>query len=119
MQTTSPPLGLPPVPIPEDNPQSVAKVALGELLFFDTRLSGDASVSCATCHEPKDGWAFPDQVSRGYPGAIHWRNSQTVVNAAYYNKLFWAGAAKSLEGQPPSAAKGAVSGNGEADMMEA
>lgn len=104
---------------PPDNPQTPAKIELGKLLFFDTRLSGDASVSCATCHEPKDGWAFPDQISRGYPGAIHWRNSQTVVNAAYYNKLFWAGAAKSLEGQAPSAAKGAVAGNGESDMMEA
>lgn len=104
---------------PPDNPQTPAKIELGKLLFFDTRLSGDASVSCATCHEPKDGWAFPDQVSRGYPGAIHWRNSQTVVNSAYFNKLFWVGAAKSLEGQAPGAAKGAVAGNGEADMMEA
>ncbi len=119
-QMKEPQLGaLGPPPVPPDNPQSPAKIELGKLLFFDTRLSGDASVSCATCHEPKDGWAFPDQVSRGYPGAIHWRNSQTVVNSAYLNKLFWAGAAKALEGQAPSAAKGAVSGNGEADMMEA
>ncbi|MDP6389775.1 MAG: cytochrome c peroxidase [Alphaproteobacteria bacterium] len=104
---------------PPDNPTTPAKVELGKLLFFDTRLSGDASVSCATCHEPKDGWAFPDQLSRGYPGTIHWRNSQTVINAVYYNKLFWVGAAKSLEGQAPGAAKGAVAGNGESDMMEA
>jgi cytochrome c peroxidase len=107
-----------PPPVPADNPQTPEKIALGKLLFFDTRLSGDASVSCATCHEPKDGWAFPDQISRGYPGTVHWRNSQTVINSAYYNKLFWVGAAKSLEGQAPSAAKGAVAGNGEADMME-
>ena len=107
------------VPVPADNPQTSAKVALGKLLFFDPRLGGDASVSCADCHAPKQGWGFADPISRGYPGAIHWRNSQTVVNAAYLAKLFWVGAAKSLEAQAPSAAKGAVSGNGEADMMEA
>jgi cytochrome c peroxidase len=108
-----------PPPIPDDNPMTPEKVELGKLLFFDTRLSGDASLGCSTCHEPKQGWAFSNDISRGYPGAIHWRNSQTVVNSAYYNKLFWAGSAKSLEAQAPSAAKGAVSGNGEADMMEA
>ncbi len=116
----NPPLAaLGPPPVPPDNPMTPEKVELGKLLFFDTRLSGDASVACATCHEPKQGWGFSNDISRGYPGAIHWRNSQTVINSAYYGKLFWAGAAKSLEGQAPSAAKGAVSGNGEADMMEA
>ncbi len=115
----NPPLAaLGPPSVPPDNPQTPEKIELGKLLFFDTRLSGDASVGCATCHEPKDGWAFPDQISRGYPGTIHWRNSQTVVNSAYYNKLFWVGAAKSLEGQAPAAAGGAVAGNGEKDMME-
>ena len=116
----NPPLAaLGPPKAPPDNPTTPAKVELGKLLFFDTRLSGDASIACSDCHLPKDGWAFPDQISRGYPGTIHWRNSQTVVNSAYFNKLFWVGAAKSLEGQAPSAAKGAVAGNGEADMMEA
>ena len=116
----NPPLAaLGPPPVPPDNPMTPAKIELGKLLFFDTRLSGDASVSCATCHEPKQGWGFSNDISRGYPGAIHWRNSQTVINSAYYGKLFWVGAAKSLEVQAPSAAKGAVSGNGEADMMEA
>ncbi len=116
----NPPLAaLGPPPVPPDNPITPAKVELGKMLFFDTRLSGDASVACSTCHEPKQGWAFSDDISRGYPGARHWRNSQSVVNAAYYGKLFFAGAAKSLEAQAPAAAKGAVSGNGEADMMEA
>ncbi len=110
-------LGAPGAPV--DNPTTPAKVELGKLLFFDTRLSGDASVACSTCHEPDQGWAFSNDISRGYPGTIHWRNSQTIINSAYYNKLFWVGAAKSLEAQAPSAAKGAVAGNGEADMMEA
>ncbi len=118
-QQTPPLAPLGPVPIPADNPQTDEKVELGKMLFFDPRLGGDASTACVTCHEPNQGWAFSDDVSRGYPGTVHWRNSQTIVNAAYLGKLFWAGAAKSLEAQAPSAAKGAVAGNGENDMMEA
>ncbi|MCH7930791.1 MAG: c-type cytochrome [Proteobacteria bacterium] len=115
-----PPLSaLGPPPIPADNPQTPEKVELGKMLFFDPRLGGDASTACSSCHEPTMGWAFSDDISRGYPGSVHWRNSQTVVNAAYLGKLFWAGAAKSLEAQAPSAARGAVAGNGERDMMEA
>jgi len=110
------PLGDP--PIPADNPQSKAKVELGKLLFFDPRLGGDASTACVTCHEPEQGWGFADAISRGYPATVHWRNSQTVINSAYLGKLFWAGSAKSLEKQAPSAAKGAVAGNGEWDVME-
>jgi len=110
-------LGLP--QIPADNPQTPEKIELGKLLFFDSRIGGDASVSCADCHVPKQGWGFNDPISRGYPGVIHWRNSQTVINSAYLGKLFWVGAAKSLEAQAPGAALGAVSGNGERDMVEA
>ena len=106
-------------PIPADNPMSDAKVELGKMLFFDTRLGGDASVACSTCHDPAMAWGEGSDVSRGYPGTVHWRNSQTLVNTAYLNKLFWAGAALSLEKQAPSAAKGGVAGNGENDMMEA
>ncbi|MFQ5437275.1 MAG: cytochrome-c peroxidase [Paracoccaceae bacterium] len=106
-------------PIPSDNKQSAAKIELGKMLFFDTRIGGDASVACSDCHSPKQGWGFNDPLSRGYPGVIHWRNSQTVINSAYLGKLFWTGSAKSLENQAPSAALGAVSGNGERDMVEA
>lgn len=106
-------------PVPADNPMTPEKIELGKLLFFDTRLSGDASIACSTCHEPNQGWGFSNDISRGYPGTIHWRNSQTLINSAYYNKLFWAGAAGSLESQGPAAAKGGVAGNGESDMMEA
>ena len=111
------PLGEP--PIPSDNPQTDAKVELGKILFWDPRLGGDASTACVTCHEPDQGWAFSDDLSRGYPGTVHWRNSQSVINSAYLGQLFWAGSAASLEKQAPSAAKGAVAGNGENDVMEA
>ncbi len=111
------PLGAP--PIPPDNKQTAAKIELGKLLFFDPRLGGDASISCASCHAQDQGWGFAEDISRGYPGTMHWRNSQTIVNSAYYNKLFWAGSVPSLEKQAPSAAKGGVAGNGENDLMEA
>ncbi|MCP5068986.1 MAG: hypothetical protein GY946_20685 [bacterium] len=105
-------------PIPADNPQTDAKVELGKLLFFDTRLGGDTSVACSTCHDPTLAWGEGNDVSRGYPGTIHWRNSQTIVNSAFYKKLFWAGSVTSLEEQTPSAAKGGATGNGESEMVE-
>ena len=108
-----------PPPIPADNPMSPEKIALGEKLFFDPILSGNNAMPCSACHLPENGWAVQDKISFGYPGTTHWRNSQTIINSAYYGKLFWAGSSKSLEGQARSAARGGVAGNGEDDMMEA
>lgn len=110
---------LEPPPIPSDNPMSDAKTELGKMLFFDPKLSGNGAMPCSICHMPAAGWAVLTPVSFGYPGTTHWRNSQTIINSAYYSKLFWAGASKSLEGQARSAARGGVAGNGEDDMMEA
>ncbi|MBI2246961.1 MAG: cytochrome-c peroxidase [Armatimonadetes bacterium] len=116
-----------PPPIPADNRQTVdangwpllddPKVELGKLLFFDARLSGDNSVSCATCHAPDEGWGLNSTISRGYPGTSHWRNSHTVVNSGYLAKLFWQGDQTSLEVQGKTANTG-LSGNGKTDMME-
>ena len=114
-----PPLGpLPRVPVPPDNPMTPAKVELGRLLFFDPRLSGDMSTPCSRCHVPAEGWATDSPLSPGYPGTQHWRNSQTIVNAAYFSKLFWEGSSLSLERQAPSAAGGNLAGNGDAIMMQ-
>ncbi|MEM8596965.1 MAG: cytochrome c peroxidase [Pseudomonadota bacterium] len=110
------PLG--PPPIPADNPMTPEKIALGEKLFFDPILSGNYGMACAACHAPEAGWAVQAPISFGYPGTTHWRNSQTIINAAYYGKLFWAGASGSLEHQARSAARVGVAGNGEDDMME-
>jgi cytochrome c peroxidase len=109
---------LPPVPTPADNPTTPAKVALGKLLFWDGRLSGNGAMGCVACHRPDLGWGTGTPISFGYPGTQHWRNSQTVLNSAYYNKLFWDGAVTSLEVQAPAAAEGAVAGNGDTAMME-
>jgi cytochrome c peroxidase len=113
------PLGpLPPVPVPADNPMSAAKVELGRMLFWDDRLSGDVSSGCVVCHNPEQGWGDGGDLSRGYPGTSHWRNSQTVLNAAFYAKLFWGGEVTSLEAQALSAATGNVAGNGDPVMLE-
>jgi cytochrome c peroxidase len=106
------------VPVPPDNPITANKRELGRLLFFDPKLTGDASLSCASCHDPKQGWTTNTPISRGYPGTVHWRNTQTVVNAGYLGKLFWQGGSRSLEEQAESANRGAVGGNGERDVME-
>ncbi len=114
-----PPLAaLGPVPVPPDNPITTEKAELGKLLYFDPKLSGDASLGCGDCHDPKQGWGFNDPICRGYPGVVHWRNCHTVVNTGYLNKLFWTGSSKSLEKQAKGAATGGVSGNGERDVME-
>ncbi len=115
----NPPLApLPKMPVPPDNKITPEKVALGKMLFFDPRLGGDASISCASCHDPAQGWAWSEDFSRGYPGTVHWRNSQTIINSQFMQKQFWTGSASSGESQARSAARGGVAGNGESDLME-
>jgi cytochrome c peroxidase len=94
------PLGLPPLPVPADNPQTPEKIALGEKLFNDTRFSSTGTVNCATCHVP--GKAFTDsplKASEGINKLTGTRNAPTVVNAAYMKTQFWDGRAPSLEDQ--------------------
>ena len=115
----NPPLApLPKMPVPPDNKITPEKVELGKMLFFDPRLGGDASISCASCHDQAQGWAWSEDFSRGYPGTVHWRNSQTIINSQFLQKQFWAGSASSGESQARSAARGGVAGNGESDLME-
>ncbi len=93
------PLGLPPVPIPEDNPPTVETIALGRRLYFDTALSVDNTVSCATCHMPPMGFTDSSRVSTGVGGKLGTRNAPTVLNSAYWTSDFWDGRAASLEKQ--------------------
>ena len=96
----SPPLGLPPVPIPPDNPMSPAKIELGERLYNDKRFSSTGEVACATCHAPETGFTdAPLVVSEGIGGATGTRNAPTVINAAYFETQFWDGRSPSLEDQ--------------------
>lgn len=93
------PLGLPPVPIPADNPPTVETIALGRRLYYDTGLSVNNTVSCATCHNPALGFSDGKRVSNGVDGKEGVRNSPTVVNSAYWSLQFWDGRAASLEKQ--------------------
>lgn len=94
------PLGLPPVPIPADNPQSPEKIKLGDKLFHDERFSATGQVSCATCHDAKKTFTdSPLRVSEGINKLKGTRNAPTVINAAYFHKLFWDGREPSLEEQ--------------------
>ncbi len=93
------PLGLPPVPIPADNPPTLQTVELGRQLYFDPVLSVDGTVSCATCHSPAFGMSDPKPVSEGVRRQLGTRNSPTVLNAVYYSSEFWDGRAASLEEQ--------------------
>ncbi|HDR46199.1 MAG TPA: cytochrome-c peroxidase, partial [Geoalkalibacter subterraneus] len=95
-----PPLGLPPVPVPADNPQTPEKIALGDRLFHDTRFSSTGEVSCATCHEREKAFTDrPLKVAEGVNSLKGTRNSPTVINAAYLDSMFWDGREPDLEGQ--------------------
>ncbi|GAB4245310.1 MAG: cytochrome c peroxidase [Deltaproteobacteria bacterium] len=90
---------LPPPPSPAENPTTPEKVELGKKLFFDRRLSGDGTMTCATCHDPENGFADGLPVSLSYPTTRNWRNSPGLINAAYRKTLFRDGRAASLEEQ--------------------
>jgi cytochrome c peroxidase len=85
--------------VPADNPQTPEKVALGEKLFFDGRLSADGTVACSTCHDPARAFTDGRTVSIGIKGRPGQRNSPTILNALYNVAQFWDGRAKTLEDQ--------------------
>ena len=92
---------------------------LGRLLFFDPRLSGDSSTSCSECHSPTAGWTDGSDLGRGYPGTKHWRNSQTVVNAALLGTgLHWDATVPSLLHQVHGAMGAGVVFNMDAVLAE-
>lgn len=94
------PLGLPDVPVPPGNPQTAGKIALGNRLFNDVRLSSTGDVSCATCHAADKAFTdSPLSVSEGINKLTGTRNAPTVVNAAYNRTQFWDGRSPSLEDQ--------------------
>lgn len=93
------PLGLPELQIPAGNPQSPAKVALGERLFQDRRFSADGRISCASCHQPERAFTDGCSVSVGAAGRPGARNAPTLLNAAYLASQFWDGRRSTLEEQ--------------------
>jgi len=85
--------------IPEDNPLTRAKIELGRQLYFDKRLSGDGTVSCADCHSPATGYGANTQFGVGIKGQTGNRNSPVSFNRILSKAQFWDGRADSLEAQ--------------------
>ena len=86
--------------LPRDNPLTEPGVALGRALFSETRLSGDDSQSCASCHRSEAAFSdAPRRVSRGIDGAEGRRNAMGLYNLAWQTRFFWDGRAQSLREQ--------------------
>jgi cytochrome c peroxidase len=87
------------LPVPDSNPLTPEKVALGRRLFFDQRLSRDRSISCATCHDPELAFTDGKPVGEGVEGRKGPRRVPRIVNRAYGKSFFWDGRAATLEEQ--------------------
>jgi len=88
-----------PAPVSEKNPVTPEKVELGKLLFFDRRLSGDGTMSCASCHIPEMGFSDGLDISLNYPTTRNWRNAPTLINVAFQKFMFHDGRDLTLEEQ--------------------
>lgn len=86
-----------PMRVPPDNPLTREKVSLGRKLFFDTRLSGDGSISCSGCHEPKYGYTIGAAKPIGAFGIAQNRACSSLINAGYATSYYWDGAPIPLE----------------------
>ncbi|MCS6991992.1 MAG: cytochrome-c peroxidase [Chitinophagales bacterium] len=83
--------------LPADNPLTVEGFELGRRLFYDTRLSADGSMSCASCHQQQ--YSFDDNraFSIGVDGTVGKRNAMPLINLAWSKSFFWDGRRPSLE----------------------
>ncbi len=78
-------------PLPQSKPVNAEMAELGKFLFFDSRMSGDWGVSCASCHDPAKGWGDGAALSRGYPSMEYFRNAPTLINARHKVRFMWDG----------------------------
>jgi cytochrome c peroxidase len=85
--------------MPADNPQTPEKIALGQKLFFDGRLSADGTVACSTCHDPARAFTDGRPASIGIEGRVGQRNAPSILNALFDKTQFWDGRVKTLEEQ--------------------
>ncbi len=83
------PAGLPVPVVPADNPMSEAKVELGRRLFYDTRLSGNQTFACASCHQPELSFTDGKPRAVGATGEVHPRASMSLANVAYNRAFNW------------------------------
>ena len=100
------------IPASKTNPGTPEKVALGQMLFFDPRLSGSGVISCSSCHNPALGWGDALPKGLGNMGGRLGRHTPTILNVAYGEPYFWDGRAETLEDQ----AKGPLTSAKEMNM---
>ncbi len=86
--------------IPEDNPLSADKIALGRKLFYDPALSVDSTISCASCHKIENAFADHIAISKGVEGRLGFRNAPTLANIAWVPVMTMDGGNPTLETQP-------------------
>ena len=87
------------IPFPKSNPYTDAKADLGHTLFFDPRLSGPNTMSCASCHNPALGWKDGLGHGVGHDAKQLGRSTPTVLNLAWADLLMWDGRKDGLEDQ--------------------
>lgn len=85
--------------IPADNKTTVEGVELGRMLFYETKLSGNNTMSCASCHVQSAAFTDTNRFSKGIDGVKGTRNSMSISNVLWQSKFFWDGRATSLEEQ--------------------
>ena len=85
--------------VPDDNPLTAEKIALGKQLFWDKRWSRNGTVACVSCHDPAHGWADPRRFSVRFDGSPTPRHSPTLVNRIFSDAQQWTGARTTLEDQ--------------------
>lgn len=78
-------------PLPDAKEVNADRAKLGEMLFFDDRLSGDTGHACASCHDPAVGWGTGEPMSHGYTGTLYFRNAPGLFNVASRKYLMWDG----------------------------
>ncbi len=86
-------------PYPENNEPNIHRVALGKMLFFDPRLSGDGNMSCASCHNPMLGWSDGQSKALGHKSKVLGRATPTIINTAFNTIQMWDGRERTLEDQ--------------------
>ena len=119
-QAFTPPRGLQdqPMEVPAGNAITAGKIALGQQLFFDKRLSKTRQMSCETCHLPEKGWTDGLKLSPKFDGSMNVRHTPTLYGVAYYPDLYWDGRAKGLEAQILAAWKGQMGADPDAIAAE-
>ena len=85
--------------VPENNPLTPEKIALGKQLFWDKRWSRNGTIACVSCHDPQHGWADGRRFSLRFDGTTTPRHSPTLINRLFSDTQQWTGTRTSLEDQ--------------------